>query len=62
MFQVPVYPSTYKNEAGFTACPTSLETRYTGEPNTRVLSRQAADIVRMRNPGKCKIYDVYVYP
>ncbi|XP_047026651.1 tyrosine-protein kinase Src64B isoform X2 [Helicoverpa armigera] len=47
-----VYPA-YKNEAGFTACPSSLETRYTGEPNTRVLSRPPADIVRTRNPGKC---------
>ncbi|KAF9811230.1 hypothetical protein SFRURICE_002599, partial [Spodoptera frugiperda] len=49
---VSVYPA-YKNEAGFTACPSSLETRYTGEPNTRVLSRPPADIVRTRNPGKC---------
>ncbi|XP_028030547.1 tyrosine-protein kinase Src64B isoform X1 [Bombyx mandarina] len=40
----PVYP--HKNEPGFTTCPVSFDTRYTGEPNTRQPSRPPVDVVR----------------
>ena len=54
---ISVYPAYKKNEAGFTTCP-SLETRYTGEPNNRAVSRRPADIVRTRNPGACKYWEI----
>lgn len=53
-----VYPAINKNESGFGGMMGvggglsggTLETRYTGEPNTRLTNRRGADIVRTRTP------------